>query len=245
MEHREGISANIVCSSLRHRPAWASAVTQLLESDRGRWLEASLRTHDVALSITEADSQGQGVYHSEYSEHPVFRLLLLSPEDINDPRTLPRVEQLHCLDNGRNAALIFLLDHDKSQSPMQPFMELHLQLPSNRTLPIIPLLNANDLPTTLRSFQSSLTSSRDMRQWPVDPARDLLPFCNITSSPLSRCCVDALSKGFFASFRELLEGIATEEGQSGLREVLELATGKGNGEVDRLIAFWKHEFATG
>jgi hypothetical protein len=239
--------------------------------------EASLRTHDIALIITEADSESHGVDHSDYSEHPVFRLLLLSPEDINDPTTIPRIQQLHRLDNGHNAALVFLLDHDKSQGSMQPFMELQLQqvpphpanepisptanplrpepvtrannisirLTSNCTLPIIPLPTAIDLPATLRSFQTSLAASRDVRHWPVDPARDLLPFCSITSSPLSRRCVDALSAGLFTSFRELLEGIATE-GQIGLREVLELETGEGeDGEVDRLIAFWKHEFATG
>ncbi|KAK4237139.1 hypothetical protein C8A03DRAFT_16276 [Achaetomium macrosporum] len=240
--HREDISVNMVCSSLRQRPAWASAATQLLESDRRRWSEASLGTHDIALSITEADSEGHGVDHSHYSEHLVFRLLLLSPEDINDPKTLPRVKQLQRFNNGHNAAVVFLLDYEKSQGAMQPFMELTT---SNCTLPIIPLPTANDLPTTLRSFQSSLASAREVRQWPADAARDLLPYCTITPSPLSRRCVDALSMGCFASFKELLEGIVTEEEQRGLREVLELETGEGNGEVGRLIAFWQHEFATG
>lgn len=80
--------------------------------------EANLATHDIALSIQDP--------HTE--RHDVFRLLLVSPEDINDSPALHRIQQLHRLSGGQNSALIFLLHHQGgTQAAMHPFMDLHIK----------------------------------------------------------------------------------------------------------------------
>jgi hypothetical protein len=80
--------------------------------------EATLTTHDIALSIPDPRTES----------HDVFHLLLLSPEDIDNPHTLARIQQLHHPSNGRNAALLFLLHHPEgTQAAMKPFMDLQIQ----------------------------------------------------------------------------------------------------------------------
>lgn len=57
-------------------------------------------------------------------------LLLLSPEDINNPQTLPRIQHLrHLTNDGHNtAALVFLLNQDApQQNSMQPLMEVYIK----------------------------------------------------------------------------------------------------------------------
>jgi hypothetical protein len=79
-------------------------------------------THDIALSIPDL--------HSENYE--TFHILLLSPEDLTNPQTLPRIQHLRQLTNGHNTALLFLL-HTQGGGPpapqpaMQAFMDLHIQ----------------------------------------------------------------------------------------------------------------------
>ncbi|KAK4158476.1 hypothetical protein C8A00DRAFT_28482 [Chaetomidium leptoderma] len=181
--------------------------------------------------------------------HQVFRLLLLSPEDMLNPQTLPRIQQLHRLNHGRNAALVFLLHHDekgtRQAAAMQPFMDLHILLTThNCPLPIIPLLlppeaddttSAPALAAALQTFQSSLAATTAARHqsyhWPVDAARDLLPYTTTTTTTnatgrLSAQAVEALSRRW-VSFRELLDGIAIKEEKE-----------------EGVVAFWGFEFPT-
>jgi hypothetical protein len=72
-----------------------------------------------------------GIPGAHSQRYDTFRLILLSSEDINNPQTLTRIEHLHHLSNGQNAAVIFLLDQeDTTQPAMHPFMELHIKYPS-------------------------------------------------------------------------------------------------------------------
>ncbi|KAK4038757.1 hypothetical protein C8A01DRAFT_47707 [Parachaetomium inaequale] len=263
----EEFPVNLVCSSLRQRPAWSSTATQLLQSDGRRWREAHLGTHDIALTIPDP--------HTE-ENHDTFRLLLLSPEDLTNPRTLPRIQHLHRLSNGRNTALLFFLESQNGAQPaMQPFMDLHITLHShNCPMPIIPLAsssaetdNSHASPAAagraLQTFRSSLVASRGAarRRWPVDTAGDLLPYCTTTATTtttnnnnetgsssssstsvpaagLSRRAVEVLSGRWF-SFGELLrDGVATEEGRREVREAV------GDAEGEGVVAFWGFEFAT-
>lgn len=92
--------------------------------------ETSLRTHDIALCPPGAFP----------GSTPFFRLLLLCPDDIARPETSHRIEHLHRLDQGRNAAIIFLVDEDVTKGATLAFTKLQIELsPPSLTLPIPPL----------------------------------------------------------------------------------------------------------
>ncbi|SPQ18178.1 970ca8ca-7853-4a90-8e7b-349c18171392 [Thermothielavioides terrestris] len=183
----ELIPKHLVCSSLRQRPAWASTAAQLLESDGRRWRETYLGTHDLSLTVP----------HAYFEDHDVFRLLLICPDDIANPHTLDRIRDLHRLRNGRNAALIFLLNQNHqddepqphSQPAMPAFMALHITLQRENTpLPILPLPTPADLHSTLQTFvaaaASASASSSVPPPWPppIEAARDLLPHCCVAGN---------------------------------------------------------------
>ncbi|GAB1310406.1 hypothetical protein MFIFM68171_00616 [Madurella fahalii] len=217
---------NLVCLSLKHRPVWVSAAAQLLQSSERRWREASLRTHDLTLSVPRTQMEG----------YDAFRLVLLSPDDVDNAQTIGRIQQFYHLDGGRNAAIVLLLDQDGIQGAMQPLMKLHLQIMSNKCkLSVIPLTSLDALPIALNSFCSALVASRIADKWSVDATRDLLPYCTI-NTPLTRHSMDMLGMDFF-SFRELLSEVAKDEGKGRVRCVL------GPAETERFLAFWAHEFA--
>lgn len=79
-------------------------------------VEASLRTHDLVLSVPRAQMEG----------YEAFRLILLSSGDIDEAQTVGRIQQL-CHLGGCDAAIILLLDQNGAQGGMQPFMKLHVQ----------------------------------------------------------------------------------------------------------------------
>ncbi|KAL2017910.1 hypothetical protein VTK56DRAFT_1566 [Thermocarpiscus australiensis] len=155
---------------------------------------------------------------------------------MEDARVFDRVQQLYHLGRGRDAAIVFLLDGGGIQAAMQPFMELHEKTMGTCSMPIIPLTSLDALPSALESFQASLIASTAAQLRPANATHDLLPYCTI-NSPLSRRSVDTLSRSCF-SFRELLTGLATGEGQRTLRSLLEPA------DAELLLSFWTYEFAT-
>jgi hypothetical protein len=112
-------------------------MTQPTDTKTNIYPETNLVTHDIALSIPDPRTES----------HDVFRLLLLSPEDIDNPHTLARIQQLHHPSNDRNAALLFLLHHPGgTQAAMKPFMDLHIQYA------VQPLSNHVTLTTTQLTY---------------------------------------------------------------------------------------------
>ncbi|KAL2124560.1 hypothetical protein VTJ04DRAFT_925 [Mycothermus thermophilus] len=136
---RSGNGINLVCSSLRDRPQWASVATYLLQTDGRHWREARLNAHDIALSTTNPRDES----------HTYFRLFLLSPSDVDDPQTWARIDQAGGgLGNIKDTAIVFLLHHPEGiQAAMRPFMGLHVKLATKGyTLPIIPAIPQSGLP---------------------------------------------------------------------------------------------------
>ena len=70
--------------------------------------------------------------------------------------------------------------------------------------------------------------------WPLDATRDLLPHCAV-DKPLLRESTAILAHSTL-SFKGLLEEISTEEGREAIGSVIE------EGEANRLVSFWTHEF---
>ncbi|KAH6650779.1 hypothetical protein F5144DRAFT_557288 [Chaetomium tenue] len=235
-------------------------------------LETNLVTHDIALSIPDL--------HSENYE--TFHLLLLAPDDLANSQTLPRIQHLHGLTNGYNAALLFLLNTQDSNSTspqpsMQPFMELHVQLQTHALpLPIIPLTtppssDPTALPAALHAFQSSVTGARTACRWPVDAARELLPWCTVTTHAPAVAALGQQGRwqvgGQGCGYGEGqgqgqsrgvnsndMSGALSEGVVEGVRErwvsLGELVQGISEGEViggadgDGMVSFWQFEFAT-
>ncbi|KAL1842285.1 hypothetical protein VTJ49DRAFT_5670 [Mycothermus thermophilus] len=158
--------------------------------------ESSLITHDIALFTINPQT----------GSHTSYPLLLLSPEDVDPPQALVRVEQLCGHNNSHDAAVIFLLHHPEGiQAAMRTFMELHIKLATKGyTLPIIPAIPtisitapdpsgptdalsiaaAAAIASALQTFHASLTASR---QQPADERpdalRELLPCCTVGHHP--------------------------------------------------------------
>jgi hypothetical protein len=102
-------------------------------------------------------------------------------------------------------------------------------------MPIIPLATPEALPATLDNFQASFLRSQATQSWPVDAVRDLLPYCTV-NTPLSRDSAGILSANS-PSFRDILDEIATEEGQGRIYSTIEQMDAGG------FVQFWTHEFA--
>lgn len=102
--------------------------------------ETSLRTHDIALCPPGAFP----------GSTPFFRLLLLCPDDLARPETSHRIGHLHRLDQGRNAAIIFLVDEDVTKGATLAFTKLQIELSPPRApplpIPIPPLTTKHQHP---------------------------------------------------------------------------------------------------
>ncbi|KAK0745942.1 hypothetical protein B0T18DRAFT_410494 [Schizothecium vesticola] len=148
------------------------------------------------------------------------------------PETSHRIEQLHSLEGGRNAAIIFLVDEDVTKGATLAFTKLQIDIPS---LPLIPLYTALALPETLQIFQNSLVHARANRYRPSpgDVASDLLPYCAV-GGPLSDRTTDVLM-GSCHSVKGVVEALAEEGGADLLVEAL----GGDEVEAGRVVLFWE------
>ncbi|KAK3329347.1 hypothetical protein B0H66DRAFT_20032 [Apodospora peruviana] len=216
---------NLFCSSLRQRPSWAAAAT-LLQSKGGRWRETNLGQHDLELSVPQ---QHTGDCHR-------FRMVLVSPADIENPDTFDRIERLSDSNGGQNGAAVFLLDGDEIKDGMGSFMRLQMRLLGKSNVPMMPLTSVEALPPFLETFQGSLVASTNARPWPVDAAQDLLPYCIPSRAPLPRPTTQILSQNSL-SFRELVDQLTSGNGRD------RLYTAIGPEALEHLIAFWTYEYA--
>ncbi|KAH6634398.1 hypothetical protein B0J18DRAFT_461579 [Chaetomium sp. MPI-SDFR-AT-0129] len=236
---------------------WAATAVELIQSSRGRWKETTLGTHDVVLSIPNAQTGAVDTYY----------LLLLSPEDLSNPLTIPRIQHLHRLTSGRHAGLVFSLQPqqpgDTVQPAMQPFMELHIELLTNNCLlPIIPVppstpdpdsgstnaatVTAAQLDAALQTFRTSLSASHAAAAAVdgVNAKQDLLPqattlaIANGKPVGMSPQAVEAASSRWM-SMREMVWEMSMQNGRIVVSEAVGAREGEG------LVGFWDYEFATG
>jgi len=59
--------------------------------------------------------------------HENFRLILLSPQEIEDPATASRIDKLLRFQKGRNSAVVFLLDEERAEEAYQAFTTLQMK----------------------------------------------------------------------------------------------------------------------
>ncbi|KAK0618373.1 hypothetical protein B0T17DRAFT_618970 [Bombardia bombarda] len=217
---------NLLCSGLRHTEPWASVTTQMLQSQRNRWREAVLGTHDIVLSLPQ---------HSP-ERRPVYRLILVSSAEIQKPESIFRLERFHSSSGGTDAAIIFLLDERQPDGAMCSYMDLQIEITRRFDMPVMPLTCPEALPAFLQSFQASLVASNTADYYPMDAARDLLPCCTFNNQSLPAQAINALSYAYL-NFEELLSDVATEEGR------MRISAAIGPENVERFVTFWTGEFA--
>ncbi|KAF9879082.1 hypothetical protein CkaCkLH20_03315 [Colletotrichum karsti] len=136
------------CTKLRSRPEWAAAV-RTLPKIAPRVKEGRLDSHDIALPTSRPPR--------------MLRIVLLSPGDLDSPATEQRLHRLAHL-QGQDAAVIFLVDPAGQQrDPMEAFMRLQIdRMLVKFGVPLIPLLSASDLPSTLSTLLPSQSTPQDL-----------------------------------------------------------------------------------
>ncbi|KAH6853740.1 hypothetical protein B0I37DRAFT_14250 [Chaetomium sp. MPI-CAGE-AT-0009] len=135
---------------------------------------------------------------------------------------------------------------------MHSFMDLHIKLQTHALpLPIIPLTPSPSsdpaaLPTTLRAFHSSLLAAvrGASRYWPVDAARELLPWCTTRTVTVA---AGAAAVGYGEGWGEghgrwqgggYGYGHGQGQGQGLPRGVDSMFGALSEGAVERLMARW-------
>ena len=224
-----------------------------ITTDSNQYQETNLETHDMALCLPSG---------SPGSNH-FFRLILLCPDDMTRAETPRHIEQLHRLEGGKNAAIIFLVDEDVTKGatlaftklqmelvmPNHPGLHLHLLTAEMKSLlsnpvfttspiPLIPLPMVLALPETLQTFQASLTASQFNRHHlrPQDIALDLVPHC-VVGRPLSNQTTGVLINSCH-SIKDMVDALALEGSEASLASAL----GGDMVEAKRVISFWEYEF---
>ncbi|KAK0632011.1 hypothetical protein B0T14DRAFT_503036 [Immersiella caudata] len=224
-------------------------------------VEADLEGHDVACTVT---STQLGITQS-------YRFVLFSQIDMADSCTATKIEHLYLSSRGREAAIVFLIDSDDTESATQAFMGLQTKL-SN----ILPSCASQPNPTRSRSdsyqacFTYQLISSRM-----IETALPSLPIIPLTA-PSS--LATALNSFITSALRtatpppwalDVNHGLLPHCGANkplppsttntlstatlSLRSLLdEISTPQGQSQLDdvlyeseaaSLVSFWTHEFA--
>lgn len=126
----------------------------------------------------------------------------------------------------------------------------HRVLASRATTQIIPLASPTQLTTVLETFQASLVTARDRdhpREWRVDAARDLLPYCTIMpSAPLPQQTTRILQENSL-SFRDLVDQLQSHQGRERISRAIDESVAAGRGgsgpsEGEKVVSFWACEF---
>ncbi|KAK9425074.1 hypothetical protein SUNI508_03214 [Seiridium unicorne] len=220
----EATNGPLICSSMRKRSDWASLFPALLQSTNptGRWKEAQLETHDVAMPLP---LPGQ-------PSHLAFRAICLSSQDIGSLETRKRIERLYNVNGGQYIAVVFLMKQHNEESGPAMMMKLQKELLGGWEMPIIPILETGTFPSTIKAFHHQLMTSAAPDK-PPDPVRSLLPHCSDIGN-LPEHTVNVLSD-ITKDFKEVISNATTPEGQRHLRDYL------GN-DAERLIKFWQAEY---
>ncbi|KAI1433741.1 hypothetical protein GGR50DRAFT_695793 [Xylaria sp. CBS 124048] len=133
----------------------------------------------------------------------------MSPQDVSLARCPSRIERLYNADGGRDAAIIFLLQHESGrENAVGALMTLQLQLVGNWELPIIPVESVATVPATLVTLKCQLVSPVANPRLP-NPASHLLPHCSDRGS-LTEHTVNVLTDTT-SGFRDLLGKLSSED----------------------------------
>ncbi|ORY66425.1 uncharacterized protein BCR38DRAFT_340338 [Pseudomassariella vexata] len=215
------METNLVCSSMRKRPNWATLTRALLQQNTARWKgKSSFETHDVAMPL------------SRVAARAVFRAIFLTPADIGTAETRTRTERLFNLNGGQYVALVLLMEkQDEGESPTAAMMRLQLELVGGLEMPIIPVASVETAGTTLLAFHQQLNTSGGCQK--RAEASSLLPYCS-DSYTLPEHKVNLLSD-ITSGLRDLLEQASTAEGREKLAQYL-------GPDAERVIRFWKEEY---
>ncbi|KAH6648480.1 hypothetical protein BKA67DRAFT_365057 [Truncatella angustata] len=214
----------LICSSIRKRPDWASLFPALLQSSNptGRWKEAKLDTHDLAVPL----------HLSGQTARLHFCAICLSPQEVDSLETRKRIERLYNLNGGQYVAIVLLMEQHQGSSDTAMMMKLQIELMSGLEMPIIPLSSTRELPATIMAFHRQLmTSAAPIKQ--AVTARCLLSHCSEIHH-LGEHTTNLLSD-ITTDFRDLVHKATTLEGQQNLRDYL------GN-DAERVIKFWQDEY---
>ncbi|PBP19582.1 hypothetical protein BUE80_DR009602 [Diplocarpon rosae] len=223
------------CTSLRHRPEWATVPSTLLSSRTLRWAEQTLSTHDLTIPLPK--SRQQDALES-------FLLLALSPSDlIPESRAnsaMSRIQRLYHHTGGTNVGILFLLNEKLPQgNGSVSLMSLQATLLPTFGMPIIPLASLASLQTSLAAFQKQLVKKRRSQtstEMTLSPVTSLLPYCT-NKPPLPEHARNVLSD-ICRSLSGITRVATTGEGQQLLREYLE---DKHPGVARDIIDFWVQE----
>ncbi|KAK2628051.1 hypothetical protein QTJ16_002697 [Diplocarpon rosae] len=223
------------CTSLRHRPEWATVPNTLLSSRTLRWAEQTLSTHDFTIPLPK--SRQQDALES-------FLLLALSPSDLIPESganpAMPRIQRLYHHTGGMNVGILFLLNEKLPKgNGSVALMSLQATLPQTFCMPIIPLASLASLQTSLAAFQKQLVKKRRSQtsaEMALSPVTSLLPYAT-NNPPLPEHARNVLSD-ICRNISDIARVATTREGQQLLREYLE---DKHPGAVRDIIDFWVQE----
>ncbi|PVH85833.1 hypothetical protein DL98DRAFT_511366 [Cadophora sp. DSE1049] len=216
------------CTSLRKRPEWATVPNTLLSSQKPRWGEQSLTTHDLAIPIPNRDGSLD-----------TFLFLALSPSDIQPPASaMARIQHLYHHTGGRNVGIVFLVNEQTPKgNGTIALMHLQVGIFSTLEMPIIPLFSLSTLQTTLSNFQYQLVHKRrSATPSPIQPAISLLPYCT-NNPPLSEHARNVVSD-LCHSIADVACAATSADGQLGLKAWLDPSV---QGVAQDIIDFWEEE----
>ncbi|KZL81045.1 hypothetical protein CI238_03310 [Colletotrichum incanum] len=209
------------CSSLRKRPEWTPAIP-LMAGSTPRLQESRLNTHDIALPLPQ--QQGR-----------LFRLVLLSPKDVDTAVAEQRLERLFNLNGGRDAAVIFLLDQQgQDTNPTVAFMNLQINILHKFELPLIPLSSISALPSALANLRTSLATTQPVASPAQTTFLPLLQHMTSGNGPLSEHLTNLLSE-LGRSPREVAALAETDQGKARILNLL------GPAEGARVLSFLTQE----
>ncbi|KAK0126481.1 hypothetical protein ONS95_008078 [Cadophora gregata] len=216
------------CTSLRKRPEWATVPNVLLSSQKPRWREQSLTTHDLAIPVPNGDGPLD-----------TFLFLTLSPSDTQPPASaLARIQHLYHHTGGRNVGIVFLLNEKIAKgNGTIALMDLQVSIFSTLEMPIIPLFCLSTLQKTLSDFQFQLVQKRRTAvPSPIKSVISLLPYCT-NNPPLPEHARNVVSDICYC-LGDVARAATTADGQQGLKEWLDVTL---PGAAQDIIDFWEEE----
>ncbi|KAH7326482.1 hypothetical protein B0I35DRAFT_136502 [Stachybotrys elegans] len=157
----------------------------------------------------------------------MFRLVLLSEDDVGTEQAAERIERLCLLDGGRHVAIVLLLSSERG---MVALVQLQAATMLNHQVPILPISCTADLVPCLDSLRLETNSSMQPQQVPGDSGRDLVARC-VRGPPLSPRKAGYLTD-YFGDMKGLVGSTSSPQGQRAICDLV------GERDGRRVIAFF-------